>query len=189
MSAKSRAAWRQIFAPGEGARAVLPRGFEGEEVLAGHLPYAAVISNRHLMTREGDILASLLVSGVDSYVADARDVTLAAQALARSVGALGEEFGIYVHALTVPMEVALRPVAVGGFALLSLRLADVRQNRVVERAEALAGLVTGAGFTADITTDVILLTGEAPPAAFNFLVETPSGALITPAVAAATPPR
>ena len=31
------------------------------------------------------------------------------------------------------------------------------------------------------------MTGEAPPSAFAFLVETPSGAAITPAVATATP--
>lgn len=116
MSARARDAWGRVFAPGEGARVLLPRGFAAEETLAGHLPYAAVISDRHLLTREGDVLAGLLVAGVDSYVADARDVTLAADILARSVGALGEEFGVYVHALTVPMEIALKPVAVGGFA-------------------------------------------------------------------------
>lgn len=40
---------------------------------------------------------------------------------------------------------------------------------------------------ADITTDVILLTADAPPYAFEFAVETPSGAVISPSVAAATP--
>ncbi|MDE3028096.1 MAG: type IV secretion system DNA-binding domain-containing protein [Paracoccaceae bacterium] len=68
------------------------------------------------MTREGDLLAGIMVGGVDSYVADPRDVALAAEAVTRAVGALGEEFGIYLHALTLPMTVALQPVAVGGFA-------------------------------------------------------------------------
>lgn len=116
MSARSRAAWGRIFSPGDGARSLLPRGFEAEETLAGHLPYAAVISDRHLLTREGDVLAGLQVAGVDSYVADERDVTLAAQGIARSVGALGEDFGVYIHALSVPMEGAMKAVSVGGFA-------------------------------------------------------------------------
>lgn len=40
---------------------------------------------------------------------------------------------------------------------------------------------------ADITTDVILLTADAPPYAFQFAIETPSGAIISPSVAATTP--
>jgi len=39
----------------------------------------------------------------------------------------------------------------------------------------------------DITSDVILLTGNAPPSLFRFMVETPDGALIDPGVAASTP--
>ncbi|MDE3027143.1 MAG: type IV secretion system protein B4 [Paracoccaceae bacterium] len=116
MSARARNAWEEVFAPGDGARAVLPRGFEAEETLAGHLPYAAVISDQHLMTREGDLLAGIVLGGVDSYVADARDIALASEAVARAVGSLGEDFGILLHALTVPMTVALKSVAVGGFA-------------------------------------------------------------------------
>ena len=39
----------------------------------------------------------------------------------------------------------------------------------------------------DITTDVILLTGDAPPNAFQFAIETPGGAFIDPGTAAAFP--
>ena len=39
----------------------------------------------------------------------------------------------------------------------------------------------------DITADAILLTGSAPPDLFRFALETPDGALVTPATAAALP--
>lgn len=39
----------------------------------------------------------------------------------------------------------------------------------------------------DISADVILLTGDAPPNAFRFVVETPGGSVIDPGVAGATP--
>ena len=87
--------------------AVDEHGLKNESI-ARHLPYLSALDDHILMTRQGDLLASAVIEGLDSFTSDDGDLDVAGQSFARLVGQLGDGFGYHVNKITIPETVALR---------------------------------------------------------------------------------
>ena len=81
-----------------------------EEPAARHLPYMSALTDDIILTRQGDLMASAVVEGLDSFTSDDGEVDTQAEAFARQVGQFGEQFGFYVNKITIPEKVDLDPV-------------------------------------------------------------------------------
>lgn len=97
-------------------RSVLPESLFAEEPVARHLPYLSAPEDDLILTRQGDLLASAVIGGVDSFTAEATEIEALTQGFARFVGQLGERFGFYVNKITIPADLDLAPMDENGFA-------------------------------------------------------------------------
>ena len=88
----------------------------GAESFARHLPWLSAPDDDVILTRQGDLMASAVVTGQDSFTSEEAELTLATASLARLVGQLGEGFGFYITKLTLPDAPALKPFEVEDFA-------------------------------------------------------------------------
>ncbi|WP_417725790.1 type IV secretion system protein B4 [Salipiger sp.] len=97
-------------------RSVLPESFFVEEAVARHLPYLSAKEDDLIMTRQGDLLASAVIGGIDSFTAEASEIEALTQGFARLVGQFGERFGFYVNKITIPAKLDLASFDEDGFA-------------------------------------------------------------------------
>ncbi len=93
------------------------RDFTRESFHAEHLPFLGLAAPDVLLLREGDLMATLRLDGMNPMTTP--DVML--DALKRAVAAIvtqtGAAFGFYVHRISIPQaDLALRPVEGDGFA-------------------------------------------------------------------------
>lgn len=87
-----------------------------EDLAARHIPYLAALTDDIIITRQGDLMASAILGGLDSLTSEEIEVDTQAEAFARQVGQLGEQFGFYVNKITVPQTIDLKPVDYDGFS-------------------------------------------------------------------------
>ena len=73
---------------GLGRRAVDPPGLKREQMLASYLPYVTGVGEDVLMLRDGDVMASFLVAGVEADTADETFVADVARAFGSTVAQL-----------------------------------------------------------------------------------------------------
>ncbi|MDK3075417.1 type IV secretion system protein B4 [Sedimentitalea sp. JM2-8] len=92
------------------------RDFSRESHLAEHLPYFAVAAKNVLITREGDLMATLRLDGLNPMTTPDGDLDALRRAVAAIVAQTGDLFGFYVHRISVPQDLRLRPVEGDGFA-------------------------------------------------------------------------
>eukprot|EP01041_Mallomonas_annulata_P032972 gene32972-55533_t len=74
----------------------------GAETLARHLPWLSARADDLILTRQGDLIASAVVNGLDSFTVEEGEISLVPASLARLIGQLGEGFGFHVSKLTLP---------------------------------------------------------------------------------------
>ena len=86
------------------------------ESFARHLPWLSAPEDDVILTRQGDLMASALVTGQDSFTSEEAELTLATASLARLVGQLGEGFGFYITKLTLPDAPVLKSFETEDFA-------------------------------------------------------------------------
>ncbi|NDV53070.1 hypothetical protein, partial [Salipiger sp. PrR003] len=67
-------------------RSVLPESLFAEEPVARHLPYLSAPEDDLILTRQGDLLASAVIGGIDSFTAEAPEIEALTQGFARLVG-------------------------------------------------------------------------------------------------------
>ncbi|PZX14182.1 type IV secretion system protein VirB4 [Palleronia aestuarii] len=137
---------------GLGRRAVDPPGLKREHMLASYLPYVTGVGEDVLMLRDGDVMASFLVSGIEADTADATFVADVARAFGSTVAQARPDIAFYVHRISHETAPILLPVEGDGLAaridaqwqgLISgggLR-ERVSMVSVVVRARKLAGLL------------------------------------------------
>ncbi len=95
---------------------LIDKGALSDESLARHLPYLSVREDDVILTRQGDLMASALINGIDSLTSEGLDLHGATNSMAHIAGQLGEEFGYYVNKITLPDTVDLARLERGSFA-------------------------------------------------------------------------
>lgn len=106
-----------------------------ETPAAHHLPYLLGLTDEIIQTRQGDLIASAILGGIDSLTSEDMDADLQAEGFARVVGQLGEEFGFYINKVTIPAKPALTPVDHDKFSnLVDERWqSDIKRRKLQER--------------------------------------------------------
>lgn len=87
-----------------------------EAFLGFHLPFMTAPMDDVILTRDGDLIASVAVTGVNSFTANDSDCDILLRAFASLCSQLGEDFGWYVHKVTIPDPVKLAHMPGDGFA-------------------------------------------------------------------------
>jgi type IV secretion system protein VirB4 len=111
---------KSLFSASPTLKAVLRNEDLRAETLARHLPWLSAPADNLILTRQGDLLASAVVEGQDSFTTEEGELSLATASLARLIGQLGAGFGYHISKLTLPDAPTLKPfdveVAGVGFA-------------------------------------------------------------------------
>ena len=128
---------------GLGRRAVDPPGLKREHLLASYLPYVTGVGEDVLMLRDGDVMASFLVAGIEADTADETFVADVARAFAGSAAQARPDVAFYVHRVSHETAPTLPPVAGDGLAA-----------RIDERWQ---GLISGGGLRERITMVSVLV--------------------------------
>lgn len=84
---------KSLFPTTPALRSVLRPEDLAAEILARHLPWLSAPADNLILTRQGDLIASAVVEGQDSFTTEEGDLSLATTSLARLIGQLGEGFG------------------------------------------------------------------------------------------------
>ncbi|OHC56242.1 MAG: hypothetical protein A3D16_18885 [Rhodobacterales bacterium RIFCSPHIGHO2_02_FULL_62_130] len=77
--------------------------------MARHLPWLSAPADDLILTRQGDLIASAVVEGQDSFTTEEGELSLATASLARLIGQLGAGYGYHISKLTLPDAPALKP--------------------------------------------------------------------------------
>lgn len=94
---------------------VTEAGATDDHRLADYLPWMGSLSDDVIITRQGDVMASCEIGGVDHITADGAEIEAAIAGLSRAVDQFGAQFGWYVTRLSIPERIEL-PAVAGGFA-------------------------------------------------------------------------
>ncbi|MFV1495629.1 type IV secretion system protein B4 [Phaeobacter sp. JH85H1] len=72
------------------------------ERLGRHLPYIAAVRDNVILTRQGDLMASVTLGGIDSFTSDDARIDEISEGFARIVSQLGERFGFHINKVSRP---------------------------------------------------------------------------------------
>jgi len=87
-----------------------------ESYLAEHLPYFGLATDDVMVLREGDLLATLRLDGLNPMTTEDDRLDALKRAVAAIVAQTGNAFGFYIHRVSVPQKLDMRPVEGDGFA-------------------------------------------------------------------------
>ncbi len=87
-----------------------------ESHLAEHLPFVSFADSDVMVLREGDLMATLRLDGLNPQTTPDADLDALKRAVAAVIAQTGNVFGIYVHRISVPQDLELPPVRDTGFA-------------------------------------------------------------------------
>ncbi|WP_299305529.1 type IV secretion system protein B4 [uncultured Litoreibacter sp.] len=91
-------------------------GFARESYLAEHLPYFALATDDVMVLREGDLLATLRLDGLNPMTTEDDLLDALKRAVAAIVAQTGNAFGFYIHRVSVPQDLDLKLVEGDTFA-------------------------------------------------------------------------
>ena len=91
-------------------------GFARKSYLAEHLPYFALATDDVMVLREGDLLATLRLDGLNPMTTEDDRLDALKRAVAAIVAQTGNTFGFYIHRVSVPQDLDLKPVEGDTFA-------------------------------------------------------------------------
>ena len=98
------------------ARDLLGTHVPRHERFGRHLPYVSALRDDVILTRQGDLMASIVLDGIDGLTADEAAIDELSGTVARMVGQLGERFGVVVHRLARSERVELPEIEDAPFA-------------------------------------------------------------------------
>ena len=90
--------------------------FARESYLAEHLPYFALATDDVMVLREGDLLATLRLDGLNPMTTEDDRLDALKRAVAAIVAQTGNAFGFYIHRVSVQQDLDLKPVEGDTFA-------------------------------------------------------------------------
>ena len=91
-------------------------GFARESYLAEHLPYFALATDDVMVLREGDLLATLRLDGLNPMTTEDDRLDALKRAVAAIVAQTGNAFGFYIHRISIPQDLDLKPIEGDTFA-------------------------------------------------------------------------
>ncbi|MET4130606.1 hypothetical protein [Roseovarius sp. MBR-6] len=145
------------------------------ERLGRHLPYIAAVRDNVILTRQGDLMASVTLDGIDSFTSDDARIDEISEGFARIVGQLGERFGFHINKVSRPDVLDLAPpdgmpfaTAVDAAWQRSLRARDLKARTLMLTvlmrpsmpqafSKVLGVLGGGRDFQKDIDTRIVAL--------------------------------
>ncbi len=107
-----------IVNPSSATQELLGNKIMKEAPAAKHIPYLIARADDVIMTRQGDLMASAILGGVDSLTSEEIDVDAMVDGFTRQVAQLGEQFGFYVNRITLPYNLDLKPVDYDGLSTI-----------------------------------------------------------------------
>ncbi|WP_435171151.1 hypothetical protein [Falsirhodobacter sp. 1013] len=117
---------------GLGRKALEPQGITREHMLAQHLPYITPVGDDVVMLRDGDVMGSFTVRGLEAATAEAALIDDVKAAMENAVAQMGPDVALYIHRVSMETQPQLPPVQGDGFA--------VEVDRVWQRHIARDGL-------------------------------------------------
>lgn len=90
--------------------------FEQERYLSEHLPYLNFVDDEIMMLKQGDLMATLRLDGVNPMTSEDADLDALKRAVSAIVSLTGNTFGFYVHRVSVPQNLVLNSIQGDGFA-------------------------------------------------------------------------
>ena len=90
--------------------------FARESYLAEHLPYFGLTDDDVMVLREGDLLATLRLDGLNPMTSEDARLDALKRAVAAIVAQTGNAFGFYIHRISVPQDLGMRPIEGDSFA-------------------------------------------------------------------------
>lgn len=90
--------------------------FARESYLADHLPYFALADDDVMVLREGDLMATLRLDGLNPMTSEDARLDALKRAVAAIVAQTGNAFGFYIHRISVPQDLGMRPIEGDSFA-------------------------------------------------------------------------
>ncbi|WP_224826685.1 helicase HerA domain-containing protein [Cognatishimia sp. MH4019] len=92
------------------------RDFLHETALATHLPMVSFIGSDVMVLREGDLMATLRLGGLNPLTTPDADLDALKRAVAAVIAQIGNAFAIYIHRISVPQILKMTKVAGESFA-------------------------------------------------------------------------
>ena len=93
-----------------------PKGITREHYLGDYLPYLSVIRDGVILLRDGDVMASFAVEGVNADTTEGTLIDDVAQAMSANVAQAEADTAFYVHRFSHEADPAMPPVPGDGFA-------------------------------------------------------------------------
>ncbi len=90
--------------------------FSRESFLAEHLPYFSRVAEDVLITRDGDLMATLRLEGLNPMTTPDAELDALRRAVAAIVAQTGDLYGFYIHRISVPQDLSLRPIEGNSFS-------------------------------------------------------------------------
>ncbi len=101
---------------GAAAAHILPAWAGDEARLAHHLPYVKLVDDHTILTRGGEYMQCIRVSGTNSFTAPDACLDKTRAIIAAVIAQSGAGFSFYVHKVSARVPVALKPMEAGGFS-------------------------------------------------------------------------
>ncbi|WP_308642743.1 DUF87 domain-containing protein [Mesorhizobium sp. GbtcB19] len=92
-------------------RSLTEKHIDKGEMLVSGLPYLSVTDDVTLMLRDGDLMASFTVEGINADTVDARHTSELSNALSRFIAQQRGDVAYYIHRISVETQPSLPPVA------------------------------------------------------------------------------
>ena len=90
--------------------------FAKESYLSEYIPYLSFVGDNTILLKQGDLLATLRLDGVNPMTTPDAELDALKRAVAAIVSITGNTFGFYVHRISVPQNLSLAPIEGIGFA-------------------------------------------------------------------------
>lgn len=138
-----------------------------EPRLVKHLPYITPVTDGVIMCRDGDLMASFAVEGINADTSDATRVWEIGDAFSRLIAQEEDNIGYYVHRISSKTKPTIDPIEGEGFsAEIDRRWADYIQNiglrnrtnmvTIVMRPNRITGFFSKISKNNDLQRDKIL---------------------------------
>lgn len=101
---------------GLGRKALEPQGIAREHMLAQHLPYITPVGDDVVMLRDGDVMGSFTVRGLEAATAEIALIDDVKAAMESAVAQIGPDVALYVHRVSMETQPQMPPVQGDGFA-------------------------------------------------------------------------
>jgi type IV secretion system protein VirB4 len=79
-------------------------------LLARNLPYVSVVDDRTLMLRDGDIMASFAVEGINADTIDERQIAEVSNTFSRLIAQQKNDIAFYIHRISAETRPSMKPV-------------------------------------------------------------------------------